>query len=97
MKTHLVGRPVMPFSWYGPGRVASIVPAISRCAHLNVASFLSFSFSFPSSLSVMVVVVDSIPSTNALRKSAAVQEPPGRPPVCVGEELKEKKGIVFCE
>lgn len=44
-----------------------MVPAMSICAHLTGAA-LSF--------------VDSIPSTNDFRKSAAVQAPAGFPPVC---------------
>lgn len=56
----------MPFSQYGDGRVDSIDPAMSMCAHRNGAS--------PPSLA-------SMPSTNAFKNNAAVQLPPGLPPV----------------
>ena len=65
--THLTGLPDKPFSLYGYGRVNSMVPAMSICAQRIGAS--------PSSLA-------SIPSTNAFKNKAAVQLPPGLPPVC---------------
>jgi len=64
--THLTGLPDMPFSWHEYDRVNSIVPAMSMWAHRIGAS--------PPSLA-------SIPSTNAFKNNAAVQLPPGRPPV----------------
>ena len=65
--THLTGLPDMPFSLYGYDRVNSIEPAMSICAHRIGASL-------PPSLA-------SIPSTNAFKNNAAVQLPPGLPPV----------------
>lgn len=66
-KTHLTGLPDIPFSLYGYGRVNSIDPAMSICAQRIGAS--------PPSLA-------SMPSTNAFKNNAAVQLPPGLPPVC---------------
>ena len=67
-ETYLVGRPVMPFSWYAPLPLASILPAMSICAHRTLGS------SSPSA--------GSTPSTKDLRNSAAVQQPAREPPVC---------------
>ena len=75
--THLTGLPVMPFSLYGFSRVHSIDPAMSMWAHRNGAS--------PPSLA-------SIPSTNAFKNSAAVQLPPGLPPVCFMITLVTQSG-----
>lgn len=89
----LVDLPVIPVSWYGADRIAyrqtathpehqyrdiigiwqtrlwrtSIVPAISICAHLTSGSLVSSE--------------GSTPLTNFLRKRAAVQLPPGLPPI----------------
>ena len=64
---HLTGLPDMPFSLYGYGRVNSMDPAMSICAHRIGTS--------PPSLA-------SMPSTKAFKNNAAVQLPPGLPPVC---------------
>lgn len=56
----------MPFSQYGDGRVYSIDPAMSMCAHRSGTSHPSLA---------------SMPSTNAFKNNAAVQLPPGLPPV----------------
>ena len=65
--THLTGLPDMPFSMYGYGRVSSMDPAMSMCAHRIGGS--------PPSLA-------SMPATNAFKNNAAVQLPPGLPPLC---------------
>ena len=58
----------MPLSWYAPLPLASMLPAMSICAHRTLGS------SSPSA--------GSTPSTKDLRNSAAVQQPAREPPVC---------------
>jgi len=75
--THLTGLPDRPFSLYRLGRVNSMVPAMSICAQRIGASPPSFA---------------SIPSTNAFKNNAAVQLPPGLPPVCFIITLAPRPG-----